>query len=134
MTAPSLHVESFDHFTIVVADLKASRQFYVDLLGLSEIERPAFDFQGAWFRIGDCLVHLIRANDLSGQPGPGDQGVKKASRGLHFAFKVSDASQAAKLLEQAGVTIVDGPKQRPDGATQIFVRDPDGWLIEICSG
>ena len=36
-------------------------------------------------------------------------------------------------IKQAGVEIVDGPKQRPDGATQVFIRDPDGYLIELCS-
>ncbi len=126
-------MEAFDHFTIVVNDLEASRRFYIDLLGLNEVDRPAFDFDGAWFRVGDSLVHLILANDLSGRPGPGNQQVKKASRGLHFAFRVPDASHAATLLKEAGVVIVDGPKQRPDGATQVFARDPDGWLIEICS-
>ena len=33
------------------ADAEASRQFYVELLGMTEVDRPAFDFQGAWFQI-----------------------------------------------------------------------------------
>ena len=134
MSSSSLKAQSFDHFTIVVADLAASRRFYVDLLGLSEMERPAFDFQGAWFGAGNCLIHLIRANELSGPPAPQSEDVKKPSRGLHFAFRISDASTAPDLLKDAGFNIVDGPKLRPDGATQIFVRDPDGYLIELCSG
>ena len=134
MSTSSLHAESFDHLTIVVADLAASSRFYVDLLGLSEVDRPAFDFQGAWFGTGNCLIHLILANELSGQPGPRNHDVTKPSRGLHFAFRVSDASAATDLLEQAGVEIVDGPKRRPDGATQVFIRDPDGYLVELCSG
>lgn len=134
MTKTGLKVQSFDHFTIVVADLSASRRFYIELLGLTEVERPDFDFQGAWFETQNCLIHLILANDLSGQAGPQNHDVKKPSRGIHFAFRVTDATQAADLLKQAGIEITDGPKQRPDGATQVFVRDPDGWLIELCSG
>ena len=133
MTTSTLNAESFDHFTIVVADLAASRRFYIDLLGLKETERPAFDFEGLWLCIGDMLVHLIKENELSGRPGPRNSDTKKPSRGLHFAFRVSDASAAVHAIKQAGVEIVDGPKQRPDGATQVFIRDPDGYLIELCS-
>ena len=133
MTTSSLKAQSFDHFTIVVADLVASRQFYVDLLGLHEVERPAFDFAGLWLGVGGCLVHLIEVSELSGRPGPHNHDNRKPSRGLHFAFRIADATQAASVLKQAGVEIVDGPKQRPDGATQVFIRDPDGYLIELCS-
>jgi len=133
MSTKTLEAKSFDHFTIVVADLAASRRFYVELLGLTEMERPAFDFQGAWFGTGNCLIHLILANELSGPPAPQSDDVKKPSRGLHFAFRISEPSTAPRLLQDAGVAIVDGPKQRPDGATQIFIRDPDGYLIELCS-
>jgi len=133
MTTAALQIKSFDHFTIVVADLSVSRRFYIDLLGLSEVDRPNFDFQGAWFGVQNCLIHLIEANELSGVPGPQNHDVKKPSRGLHFAFQVADAKEAADRLKQAGIEITDGPKQRPDGATQVFLRDPDGWLIELCS-
>ena len=133
MTTSSLKAESFDHFTIVVADIVASRRFYVELLGLNEVSRPAFDFAGLWLGIGGYLVHLIEVSELSGQAGPNNHDNKKPSRGLHFAFRIADAGQAASVLKSAGVKIIDGPKQRPDGATQVFIRDPDGWLIELCT-
>jgi catechol 2,3-dioxygenase-like lactoylglutathione lyase family enzyme len=133
MSPTNLKAKSFDHFTIVVADLEASRQFYVELLGLNEMERPAFDFEGLWFGVGNMMVHLIKTNELTGQPGPRNDDTIKPSRGLHFAFQVSDAFAAADVIRKTGIEIVDGPKQRPDGATQVFVRDPDGYLIELCS-
>jgi catechol 2,3-dioxygenase-like lactoylglutathione lyase family enzyme len=79
------------------------------------------------------MVHLIKTNELTGQPGPRNDDTIKPSRGLHFAFQVSDAFAAADVIRKTGIEIVDGPKQRPDGATQVFVRDPDGYLIELCS-
>ena len=133
MPNSTLKAKSFDHFTIVAADLEASRRFYVGLLGLEEVERPAFDFEGLWFGVGNMMMHLIKTNELSGPPGPRNDDTKKPSRGLHFAFQVSDASTAVDVIKKAGIEIVDGPKQRPDGATQVFVRDPDGYLIELCS-
>ena len=133
MSVPKIKTEAFDHFTIVVADLTASRRFYIEVLGLREVERPAFDFAGLWLAVGGHLVHLIQVSELSGRAGPHNHDNRKPSRGLHFAFRVADATQSADVFRREGIEIVDGPKQRPDGATQVFVRDPDGWLIELCS-
>jgi catechol 2,3-dioxygenase-like lactoylglutathione lyase family enzyme len=133
METNRLNAQSFDHFTLVVSDLQASHQFYADLLGLKPAERPAFDFAGAWFELGGVFLHLILANEASGQAGPGDRGTVRPSRGLHFAFRVADAKFAAEQLKSASIEIVDGPKQRPDGATQVFIRDPDGYLVEVFS-
>ena len=46
-------VESIHHVGIAVADLIRSRQFYTTVLCLEEIPRPDFDFDGAWFRVGE---------------------------------------------------------------------------------
>jgi catechol 2,3-dioxygenase-like lactoylglutathione lyase family enzyme len=48
-----MDVLSVDHVALVVRDVDRTRQFYVELLGLEEIPRPAtFTFPGAWFRRG----------------------------------------------------------------------------------
>ena len=48
----SLDVKSFDHVTLICADLEATRRFYVDFLGMTEVQRPAFKFPGLWFQLG----------------------------------------------------------------------------------
>ena len=50
-TAP-IAVRTLDHVTVVVGDLEASRTFYVDVLGMLEVPRPAFSFDGLWFQSG----------------------------------------------------------------------------------
>ncbi len=124
-------VQSFDHLTLVVANLKATRHFYVDLLGMEEILRPDFDFAGSWFAVGKVQIHVILASELSGQAGWGDRGVTVCSRGHHFAFQISDIESAAEQASEFGIEIAAGPKQRPDGAKQLFVFDPDQHLIEL---
>jgi len=125
-----LAVQSIDHVTIVVSDLAATRRFYVDLLGMQEVPRPAFSFQGQWFQAGPTLIHTILAFDGS---GPAGMGGGFNTRGHHVAFLVPDAHQAAEFLTQQGLSLVSPPKLRPDGAVQVFVHDPDGHLIELCS-
>jgi catechol 2,3-dioxygenase-like lactoylglutathione lyase family enzyme len=55
------------------------------------------------------------------------------SRGHHFAFEVADALATARALADVGIKLAAGPKQRPDGPTQIYIHDPDGHLVELFS-
>lgn len=132
MTHP-INVRSIDHQTLVVADVAASRRFYVDVLGMKEVPRPNFDFPGAWFQAGDTQIHATRSDENSGLPGWADRKVGRLSRGHHFAFQVDDVMAAAEFLKKQGVEIQVGPKSRPDGPTQIYVFDPDQHLIELFS-
>lgn len=130
MPAPPFHVKSLDHVTIVVRDLAATRRFYVDVLGMQEVARPAFTFAGQWFQAGATQIHTILEFEGSGRAG---SGAGQNSRGHHFAFEVADATACYQRLTELGVAVVSPPKPRPDGATQVFVQDPDGHLVELCS-
>ena len=81
-----------DHVTLVIADMDASRKFYVDLLGLEEVPRPAFGFPGAWFQAGTTQIHATLESPEAGQSGWGERGATQVSRGHHFAFEVDDAN------------------------------------------
>lgn len=131
-TAP-IQVKYIDHVTLVVKDVARSRHFYVNILGMEEVERPAFNFGGAWFQAGATLIHLIEEHSESGPAGFPVEVLRKSSRNHHFAFEVDDANAAAETLKTLGLELVDEPKKRPDGATQMFVTDPDGHVIELCT-
>lgn len=133
MNTNPLQVHEFDHITIIVADLEATRQFYVDLLGMQECPRPAFDFAGAWFQVGSVQIHATVSDEKSGLAGWGDRQVQSISRGHHFAFKVTDVHAAHARIVELGVEVGDGPKKRPDGAHQLYIYDPDGHLVELFS-
>lgn len=128
--AAPIRVKSLDHVTIVVKDLAATRRFYVDALGMEEVARPGFSFAGQWFRAGATLIHTILEFEGSSAAGLGGG---TNTRGHHFAFLVDDVSAAARHLENLGIGFVSPPKLRPDGAAQMFIRDPDGHLVELSS-
>ena len=46
---------------------------------------------------------------------------------------VDDCHVAAQRIAELGVPFVSPPKKRPDGAIQLFINDPDGHLVELCS-
>lgn len=128
-----VHVRRIDHVTLIVANVDASRQFYVGLLGMEEVARPQFSFSGAWFRAGSTLVHLIEQHELSGPAGYPVEVLVRSSRNHHFAFEVDDAAAAAATLKRLGVKLLDDVKYRPDGAIQVFLTDPDGHVVELCT-
>ena len=113
-----------NHVALHVKDVAVSCDFYQRVLGLEPMQRPAFDFPGAWFRLGDDQeLHLI---------GDRDQEVHSHNRGNHYALMVDDLDAWESRLRQSGAPHLPR-KTRPDGAEQIFVQDPDGHYVELCT-
>lgn len=118
-----MRVRQLNHVALHVADVDKSVRFYRDVLQLPMMARPAFDFPGAWFRLGDDQeLHLIGERTLP---------VHSHHRGGHLALLVTDLDQWEAQLDACGATRLPR-KQRPDGAFQTFVQDPDGHWIELC--
>jgi catechol 2,3-dioxygenase-like lactoylglutathione lyase family enzyme len=113
-----------NHVAIHVADVATSCDFYERVLRLPPVPRPAFDFPGAWFRLG-----LTQELHLIGERG---EAVISGSRSNHFAFLVDDIAEWEQHLINVGAG-ARPKKQRPDGAWQIFLCDPDGHFIELCT-
>jgi catechol 2,3-dioxygenase-like lactoylglutathione lyase family enzyme len=117
----AVKILELNHVAIHVADMERSCAFYRDVLRLEMLPRPAFDFPGAWFRLGvNQELHLI------GRAGP----VVMPQRNNHFALRVEDLAAWGRHLLQAGAEF-QPRNQRPDGAWQIFLRDPDGHFLEL---
>ena len=114
-----------NHIALHVADVQKSCDFYEQVLQLQPIPRPAFTFPGAWYRLGeDQELHLIGQRD---QPVVGAK-----SRGNHWALQVDDIDAWEAHLGRIGVEYA--PRRvRPDGAYQIYVHDPDGHCLELCT-
>ncbi|MBW8883429.1 MAG: VOC family protein [Planctomycetia bacterium] len=113
-----------NHVALHVADLDQSVAFYRDVLRLEPIPRPAFSFPGAWFRLGvDQDLHLI---------GGRDREVVSHNRGNHFALLVDDFDAWEKYLTENNVKFAPR-RMRPDGALQLYVIDPDGYYVELCT-
>jgi catechol 2,3-dioxygenase-like lactoylglutathione lyase family enzyme len=128
-----IRATSFDHVTIICADLEATRRFYVNFLGMTEVPRPAFRFPGMWFQMGDVQIHATQESPEAGRAGWSGQGGTVVSRGHHIAFCVDDVSQALAIIENHGVRVASPLQQRPDGYRQVYLYDPDGHVVELVS-
>ncbi|MEL7266140.1 MAG: VOC family protein [Planctomycetota bacterium] len=119
---PTLSIQELNHVALHVADVAVSCQFYSEVLKLPAIDRPDFDFPGAWFALGEQELHLIGERDLP---------TASHHRGTHFALAVEDISVWDSHLNDCGARRTE-LKHRPDGARQIFVIDPDNHWVELC--
>ena len=119
-----MQIRQLNHVAIHVVDVERSARFYRDVLQLEPIPRPAFTFPGAWFRLGaDQELHLI---------GERTREVISHNRGNHFALLVDDFDAWERHLTACGANIA--PRRiRPDGALQLYVIDPDGHYVELCT-
>jgi lactoylglutathione lyase len=115
-------IEELNHVAIYVTDVQRSSDFYQHVLKLEPIPRPAFPFPGAWFRLGkNQELHLIA--NLRSPFFPSHEN-------NHFALRVDDLDRWERHLKDVGADFAPR-KPRPDGASQVFVRDPDGHVIEL---
>lgn len=117
------------HFTIRCSstELLRLRDFYCDVLGMTEGPRPNFDFPGHWLYLGDVgLLHL--AAILPDQPGCIDEGGMSGFDHVSLAGAHLDA--ARQLLADRGIPFEELPV--PGWPLwQIFLRDPVGSKIEL---
>ncbi|HSF56220.1 MAG TPA: VOC family protein [Algoriphagus sp.] len=119
-----------NHIAIHVANLKRSRSFYEDVLGLQPIEEPFKDGLHAWYNIGSgASVHLIEEIHLNPP--------KEISKTNHLCFSVADMETFIQNLNRKNCPFENWAGDqgkihiRPDGVQQIFFRDPDNYWIEV---
>ncbi|MGH7913771.1 MAG: VOC family protein [Candidatus Binataceae bacterium] len=121
------YIVGIDHVTIQIDDgdeaLRAALEFYVELLSLAPLDRPANTDNGrpgAWLQCGPQQLHIIA--------GAGASAENRSSR-RHPAFRVVDIEGLRARLQTAGVEIIAG--NRFPGQERFFVRDPWGNRIEF---
>ncbi len=130
-----MNIRTLDHAALLVKDIERSRHFYGQVLGMEEVPRPSnFSFPGAWFRKGTAHIHLIgeieegRAASLVPVYRSDELAIGHVT---HLAFEVDDLEATQEHLRSHNIAIVGGPRPRGDGVQQLYVLDPDGYVIEF---
>jgi len=122
-----------DHINIRTARLDESIAFYRDVLGLRMVPPPMCTdmHAAAWGRNGadQAVIHLVAADrEIAG--GGAVRGA--AQRGMidHFALRCADRAAHIARLQDSGLPF-DQADVPAIGMHLIFVRDPNGILVEL---
>ena len=100
------------------------RDFYCDVIGLTEGFRPPFDRFGFWLYIEDKdVLHLITPKENDGRSS-------QKSSFDHVAFKTSNYQGVLKKLQSLSISFEEKPIPGMT-AHQIFLRDPAGNRVEL---
>ncbi|SNZ16818.1 Catechol 2,3-dioxygenase [Terribacillus aidingensis] len=96
-----------------------AREFFVDVLGFEEIEKPANlrARGGVWFSCNSITVHMGIEEPFS------------PARKTHPAFEVEGLSSLRQHLDQHSVDFSDDADL--PGADRIYVHDPFGNRLEF---
>jgi catechol 2,3-dioxygenase-like lactoylglutathione lyase family enzyme len=117
------------HYTLRPVDLEATKDFYVDLLGLEIGYRPPLAFPGYWlYTGGEPTVHLIGPRESERGLPPREAG----ETGLldHIAFSCTGLAAMKGKLAERGVAYEERVIPR-DGQVQLFLKDPNGVAVEL---
>lgn len=129
--APKL--DSLDHLVLTVADLAATVAFYRDVLGMVAQRFDAADGSRRWALYFG--VQKINLHQAGSEFTPYARAKAPGSADLCFLSAV-DLSDWQVHLGDLGVEIEAGPLPRSGATgpiTSLYLRDPDGALIEIAN-
>jgi catechol 2,3-dioxygenase-like lactoylglutathione lyase family enzyme len=98
-------------------------RFYEDVFGMERIPAPNFGHPVAWLRLGELQLHIFTVEE---QPRRSYQ---------HLGIEVDDLEAAYLKLKELEL-FEEGTRFRylfelPDGAVQMYFRDPCDNLVEI---
>jgi catechol 2,3-dioxygenase-like lactoylglutathione lyase family enzyme len=115
-----------DHIVLRVRDQAASQRFYVEVLGCT-VDHVNEKISLVQLRFGEHLIDLLPAGPTPGVPRSGLD---------HFCLSIrcDDLGKAAEALGRRGVKL-EGEVVDRRGAygrgPSLYIRDPDGYVIEL---
>lgn len=122
----SLTIRGVNHLGRPTRRLAESIAFYRDVLGFRLIERPNFNFAGAWLFNYGVQIHLI-VSDAAAEPSGEIQ-----TRADHLALFVENIEECKSRLIEHGIPFRENHVPGRN-VYQVFFRDPDGNHIELAT-
>ena len=114
--------------TLFVEDLEAAKMFYMDVFDLPVHYQ---DEASCVFDFGNTLVNLLLATEAGELIEPAAVGGPGSGVRAQFTITVDDVDAVCSRLTSRGVTLLNGPIDRPWGVRTACFADPAGHIWEI---
>ena len=114
--------------TLFVEDLDSAKGFYQEVFGL-----PVYfeDPDSIVFKFGDTLINLLTITAAGELIQPAPVGRPELGNRFQFTVAVEDVDATCEALSARGVTLLNGPMDRPWGVRTASFQDPAGHIWEI---
>ena len=122
----------FGYTILYVSDVERTVAFYESAFGLKRrfIHESGYgEMDTGGTKLAFASVELAKSNGVSFLQSP-PQGPSPA---VEIAFVTDDVAMAFEKAVEAGAAPIAEPKQKPWGQTVSYVRDMNGFLVELCS-
>ncbi len=121
-------ITSLNHINIRTDLMEETKDFYVDVVGLTVGFRPEFGDHGYWLYAGDtAIVHLSPSeSDSAVRTNPDGMGNGLDHIGLFASGVDSMKSTLAKRAIKYHTNLVSGGQ-----ILQVFLSDPNGVIVEL---
>jgi catechol 2,3-dioxygenase-like lactoylglutathione lyase family enzyme len=114
--------------TLFFEDLAAAKEFYRRVFALE----PVFeDDQSAAFAFGTTIINVLVASSAPELIEPARVAAPHAGTRDQLTITVDDADATCARLRERGVTLLNGPIDRPWGVRTAAFADPGGHVWEI---
>ena len=124
-----MQIKNILHVAVRTMDIDATNKFYTDVLRLQvDPNRPdSIPAPGTWLNFGDCQIHVI-----AGPKAYGDFDHKTYGGGNldHMAIRAVGFDAWKEHLTKHGIDYRQNDV-RAMGQWQLFIRDPNGIVIEL---
>jgi catechol 2,3-dioxygenase-like lactoylglutathione lyase family enzyme len=114
--------------TLFAEDLEATKRFYREVFGLPVHYEDA---NSAVFDFGNTLINLLARDEADELIGPAPVATPESGARMQFTIQVDDVDAICAELTRRGVTLLNGPLDRPWGIRTAAFRDPAGHVWEI---
>ena len=130
---PLLHLE---HYLLQVEDIEATKDWYVEVLGMRVGPHPDFRVPVYWLYIGDRdVLHITEGGAKVSEKrlkylGQESQAIRGSGVIDHVAFRATGLAETIDYLERRGI---DFKERQVDeqGLYQLFLFDPNGVKVEL---
>jgi lactoylglutathione lyase len=124
----NLSRNSMSVITLFAEDLARTKSFYQEVLGLQLL----FESENqAVFKFANLVVNLTEAADPLELIAPASVASRDAGARSQLVIQVNDVDAACTELARHGVTLLNGPQDRPWGVRTASFIDPAGHIWEV---
>jgi lactoylglutathione lyase len=116
--------------TLFVEDPQRSKVFYANVFDLGPVYE---DENAAAFKFENTIVNLLRRSEATELVAPGRVADPAAGASFQLTIWVEDADAVCAELADRGVSLLNGPIDRPWGVRTATFTDPDGHVWEVAA-